>query len=109
MKRRTLDLLLSIGGLGLAALLLVVGLVLSSNADFASSYVHDQLGAQNITFTPAEQLDVEEKKAKCLIENAGKKLTTGKQAECYANECIGLHLKKLAGGETYADLGEPQS
>ncbi|WP_328418356.1 hypothetical protein OG470_32170 [Micromonospora sp. NBC_00389] len=109
MKRRTLDLLFSIGGLGLAVLLLVVGIVLTSNATFASNYVRDQLGAQNITFTPAAQLDEEEKKAECLVENAGKKLTTGKQAECYANEYIGLHLKNMAGGKTYADLGEPQS
>ncbi|WP_406079241.1 hypothetical protein [Micromonospora sp. NBC_00858] len=109
MKRRTLDLLFSIGGLGLAVLLLVVGIVLTSNATFASNYVRDQLGAQNITFTPAAQLDEEEKKAECLVENAGKRLTTGKQAECYANEYIGLHLKNMAGGKTYADLGEPQS
>src|SRR5690606_32279643 len=32
-----------------------------------------------------------------------------KQAECYANEYIGLHLKSTADGKTYADLGEPQS
>ncbi len=109
MKRRTLDLLFSIGGLGLAALLLVVGIVLTSNANFANNYVRDQLGAQNIMFTPADQLDDEEKKVECLVDNAGKKLTTGKQAECYANEYIGLHLKNMAGGRTYADLGEPQS
>ncbi|WP_244298844.1 hypothetical protein [Micromonospora cremea] len=59
--------------------------------------------------TPADRLDDEEKKAECLVENAGKKITTGKQAECYANEYIGLHLKNMAGGKTYADLGEPQS
>ena len=109
MKRRTLDFLFSIGGLGLAVLLLVIGIVLTSNANFANDYVRDQLGAQNITFTPADQLADEEAKVACLVENAGKKLTSGKQAECYANEYIGLHLKNMAGGKTYADLGEPQS
>ncbi|MFY1671938.1 hypothetical protein ACN27G_18490 [Plantactinospora sp. WMMB334] len=109
MKRRTLDLLFSIGGLGLAALLLVIGIVLTSNANFANNYVRDQLGAQNITFTPADQLGDEEKQVECLVENAGQELTTGKQAECYANEYIGLHLKNMAGGRTYADLGEPQT
>ncbi|WP_433533340.1 hypothetical protein ACQPYA_15685 [Micromonospora sp. CA-263727] len=109
MKRRTLDILFSIGGLGLAVLLLVIGIVLTSNANFANNYVRDQLGAQNITFTPADQLSDDEKKVDCLVENAGKELTTGKQAECYANEYIGLHLKNMAGGKTYADLGEPQS
>ncbi|MEH1013542.1 hypothetical protein V6U90_10560 [Micromonospora sp. CPCC 206060] len=109
MQRRTLDLLFSLGGLALAGLLLVVGLVLTQNANFANNYVRDQLSEQHISFTPADKLSDEEKKSACLVEYAGKPLTTGKQAECYANEYIGLHLKSMAGGKTYADLGAPQS
>ncbi|KAB1905653.1 hypothetical protein [Micromonospora sp. AMSO31t] len=109
MKRRTLDLLFSIGGLGLAVLLLVVGVVLTTNANFANRYVHDQLAAQHISFTPADQLSDEEKKSDCLREYAGQALTSGKQAECYANEYIGLHLTSIGGGRTYADLGAPQT
>ncbi|MEU8260390.1 hypothetical protein AB0C02_07190 [Micromonospora sp. NPDC048999] len=109
MKRRTLDLLFSIGGLGLAVLLLVVGIVLTTNANFANDYVHDQLAAQHINFKPADQLTDEEKKSDCLREYAGQALTTGKQAECYANEFIGLHLTTMSGGKTYAELGEPES
>ena len=109
MKRRTLDILFSLGGLALAALLLIIGLVLTSNANFANDYVRDQLSEQNISFKPAAALTPEEKKSDCLVEYAGQKLTSGKQAECYANEFIGLHLKSMAGGKTYADLGEPQS
>ncbi|MFC0028711.1 hypothetical protein ACFFMM_04135 [Micromonospora chaiyaphumensis] len=109
MKRRTLDLLFSIGGLGLAVLLLVVGVVLTTNANFANRYVHDQLAAQHISFTPVDKLSNEEKKADCLREYAGQPLTTGKQAECYANEYIGLHLTSIGGGKTYADLGAPQT
>ena len=109
MKRRTLDVMFSIGGLALAALLLAAGFVLSSNANFANTYVHDQLAQQNITFKPANTLTAEEKAAPCLVSYAGQKMTTGKQAECYANQFIGLHLKGIAGGKTYADLGAPQS
>ncbi|WP_412538486.1 hypothetical protein R8Z50_21845 [Longispora sp. K20-0274] len=109
MKRRTLDLLFSIGGLGIAALLLIAGLVLSSNANFANTYVHDQLAQQQITFKTADTLTAEERKAQCLIDYAGQKLTTGKQAECYANEFIGLHLKSIAGGKTYAQIGDVQA
>ncbi|MFG1673100.1 hypothetical protein [Micromonospora sp. NPDC049282] len=109
MKRRTLDLLFSIGGLGLAVLLLVVGVVLTTNANFANNYVHDQLAAQHISFTPADKLSDGEKKSDCLREYAGQPLTTGKQAECYANEYIGLHLQAIGGGKTYADLGAPQT
>ena len=109
MKRRTLDLLFSIGGLGLAVLLLVVGVVLTTNANFANRYVHDQLAAQHISFTPADRLSDEEKKSACLREYAGQPLTSGKQAECYANDYIGRHLTSIGGGRTYADLGEPQT
>jgi hypothetical protein len=109
MKRRTLDVLFSIGGLAIAALLVVAGIVLSANASFANNYVHDQLAAQNITFKTADTLTDEEKQQACLVTYAGQKLTTGKQAECYANNFIGLHLKSTADGKTYADLGVPQS
>jgi hypothetical protein len=43
------------------------------------------------------------------VKFAGQPLTTGKQAECYANDFIGLHVKAVANGQTYADLGTPQS
>jgi len=43
------------------------------------------------------------------VQYAGQKLTTGKQAECYANSFIGLHLQSIAGGKTYADLGTDQT
>lgn len=109
MKRRTLDILFSIGGFGLAVLLLVIGIVLTANANFANNYVRDQLSQQNIVFKQADQLTAEEKESACLVKYAGQQMTTGKQAECYANEFIGLHLKSTADGMTYAELGGPQS
>jgi len=109
MKRRTLDLLASAGGLLIAAILLVAGLVLSANASFANTYVADQLGAQKITFPTVDELTDAERAVPCLVEYAGQPLTTGKQAECYANNFIGLHLKGIADGRTYAELGDVQS
>jgi len=109
MKRRTLDIVFSTGGALLAGLLLIVGLVMTSNASFARNYVADQLGQQHITFKTTDTLTAEEKQSACLVQYAGQKLTTGKQAECYANDFIGLHLKSIANGQTYADLGAPQS
>jgi hypothetical protein len=109
MKRRTLDMMFSIGGLGLAVVLLILGLVMTSNASFAKDYVKDQLSEQQISFKPAAALTDEEKQSACLVAYAGQALTTGKQAECYANEFIGLHVKASAGGETYATIGTIQS
>ena len=109
MKRRTLDILFSAGGLVLATLLLALGVVLTSNANFANDYVTTQLSQQNISFKTAGTLTAEEKENACLVTYAGQKLTTGKQAECYANNFIGLHLKSVGGGKTYAELGVPQT
>jgi hypothetical protein len=109
MKRRTLDLVVSAGGLMLAGLLLIAGLVLTSNANFANQYVHDQLSQQQITFKTAETLTDEEKAQACLVTFAGQPLTTGKQAECYANNFIYVHLQGIAGGKTYAQLGDVQT
>lgn len=109
MKRRTLDILFSAGGVALAALFLVLGLVMTSNANFSKRYVRDQLRQQQITFKTADTLTAEEKKAPCLVKYAGQELVTGKQAECYANSFIGLHVKTIASGKTYATLGDVQT
>jgi hypothetical protein len=108
MKRRALDFFFSVGGVGIAVLLLVLGLVLTSNANFANSYVTDQLTDQAIMFPPAEALSEEEQARACVVANAGQMVTTGKQAECYANDFIGLHLESTADGMTYAQLGTPE-
>jgi len=82
MKRRTLDILFSLGGIALAALFLILGLVMTSNANFSKKYVRDQLRQQQINFKAADTLTAEEKKAPCLVQYAGQQLETGKQAEC---------------------------
>ena len=106
MKRRTLDLMFSVGGLALAGLLLVMGIVLNSNANFAKDYTRDQLSAQQISFKAADKLtDAEKAGAPCAIGYAGQALTTGKQAECYARY-IGVHVKATAAGRTYASQGD---
>jgi hypothetical protein len=99
----------SAGGIAVAILLVLLGFVFKTNADFADSYVHDQLAEQKISFTAAEFLSDEEKTSTCLIENAGTPLDSGKKAECYANDYIGMHLKGIGGGETYATIGAIQT
>ena len=99
----------SAGGVAVAILLVLLGFVFKTNADFADSYVHEQLSEQKISFTAAEFLSDEEKTSSCLIENAGTPLDSGKKAECYANDYIGMHLKGIGGGETYATIGAIQT
>ena len=103
MRRSTLDKFFVAGGLVLAVLLFALGVVLKQNANFAHDYVHNQLAAQKIVFTPKAGLAPAEASAACLVDNAGKPLDSGKQAECYANKYIALHLSEVNGGKTYAE------
>lgn len=101
MRRRTLDVMVSGGCLAMAVLLLVLGLVLANRADFSENYVHDQLAEQGVTFPAAADLTAEEKafteaRSGCVLDFAERAVTTGKQAECYANEYLGGHLAGLA-------------
>src|SRR5688572_27616343 len=106
MKRRTLDIMFSVGGLFLAALLLVMGVVLTGNANFAKDYTEDQLSAQQVKFKAADKLtDAEKAGAPCAIGYAGQTLRTGKQAECYS-KYIGVHVSSTAEGRTYATQGD---
>ena len=100
-----------VGGiaLALAALLAVLGAVMRSNADFAHGEVTRQLAAQRITFKPLEALTDQERRAPCLVAYAGRPLTTGEQAKCYADHFIGAHLKAVAGGRTFAEMREVQN
>ena len=80
MKPRKAPVVASVAGLALAAVLAVLGLVMTTNSNFARTYVKDQLSQQRITFKPAEALTPEEKASPCLMRYAGQRLTTGKQA-----------------------------
>jgi hypothetical protein len=102
MTRRTLDVIFATGGLILAGLILVLGLVLQNQANFAKDYVHNQLAQQQIQFTPAGGLKANENDP-CLKTYAGQQLVTGKQAECYANHYIAVHLGEVNNGKTYAE------
>ena len=92
---------LAIGAFVLAVVLLVLGLVLQNQADFSSNYVKTQFAERGITFTPVDALLPAQKKVACLVANAGKPLTTGKQAECYAKYQIGIDLTLVDNGNTY--------
>jgi hypothetical protein len=92
---------LAIGAFVLAVVVLALGLVLQNQADFSRNYVRAQLAERGISFTPVDALLPAQKKVQCLVANAGKPLTTGKQAECYAKYQIGIDLTLIDNGQTY--------
>jgi hypothetical protein len=99
MRRAGIGIAIGLGVLAVAAFAL--GLVMRNQADFAKGYVHDELSAKGISFTPVEGLMPSQKEVVCLTANAGKPLVTGKQAECYAKYQIGIDLTVVDGGKTY--------
>ncbi|MEO6503363.1 MAG: hypothetical protein ABIQ09_15820 [Jatrophihabitantaceae bacterium] len=104
MKRRTFDLLASVAGLFLAALLVVAGSLLYWAHDFVGDQVHSQLSAQQIYFPAKDSKGIIGSEYDPIRQYAGQQLTTGAQAEAYADHYIGAHLKNIGGGKTYAQL-----
>lgn len=104
MKRTTLDKLVSSVGLIVAAVLLAAGGMLTWANNFVSTQVHDQLAAQKIFFPPKGSDAIKGPEFKDMQQYAGQQLTTGAQAKVYANSFIGVHLKEIGGGQTYAQL-----
>jgi hypothetical protein len=104
MRRRTFDTLVSVGGLVLAFVLIVAGALLTWSALFINNQVHDNLAAQKITFPAASSDAIKAPEFAAMKQYAGQQLTTGDQAEVYADHFIANHLKEIAGGKTYSEV-----
>jgi hypothetical protein len=110
MKRKVFDELTSIGGALIVVVLLVAGALLLVGANFANSNVHNQLAEQQITFPSAAEFahpdgtEITSSMIPTVSQYAGEQLTTGAQAEVYANDFIAVHLREIGGGKTYAQL-----
>lgn len=95
-----------------AILVLVLGFVAGfcfwANS-FVNGYIHDELASQQISFPAASEikaggaLDPAEFPAS-IRQYAGTQLDNGDKAKEYANNFIGKHLEKVAGGKTYAQV-----
>jgi hypothetical protein len=104
MRRRTFDILVSTGGLFLAVVLIVAGVLLTWAHNFVSDEVHTQLAAQKIFFPPKGSEAIAGPEYKAMQKYAGQQMTNGDQAQTYADHFIAVHLQKIGGGKTYAEL-----
>ncbi|MEO9138784.1 MAG: hypothetical protein ABI345_06910 [Jatrophihabitans sp.] len=104
MKRKTFDMLVSAVGMFLAVVLLVAGGLLTWAHNFVSDEVHSQLAAQQIYFPPSNSPAVKGPEFAAMRQYGGQQLTTGAQAETYADHFIKVHLSEIGGGKTYAQL-----
>jgi hypothetical protein len=104
MRRRTFDALLATGGLILAAVLLAAGGLLTWAHTFVADQVTTQLSAQQIYFPAKGEATADPQIGPYLNRYAGQQLTTGTQAKAYADHFIAVHIQKMTGDQTYAQL-----
>jgi hypothetical protein len=104
MRRRPFDILMAIAGLFLAVTLIASGALLTWAHDYIGNEVHTQLAAQQIFFPPAGSPAIKAPQFAAMRQYAGQQMTTGAQAEVYADHFIANHLKVIGGGKTYAQL-----
>ena len=74
---------------------------------FATGQVHNNLAAQQIFFPPANSpaiTSLPAADAAAMSVYAGQQMTTGAQAETYADHFIAVHLREIAGGQTYSQV-----
>jgi hypothetical protein len=111
MKRRIFDTLTSAGGAVLIVVLLIAGGLLTWGHSFVDSNVHNQLGRQDITF-PAKAAfahakagtEITPSMIPSVSQYAGQPLTTGAQAEVYADDFIAVHLSEMPLGGVYSKI-----
>ena len=107
MKRRTFDRIVSFVGLGLSIFLFLAAALLNWGASFADESVATQLSQQKITMPDAESAgfkSLPQEAQDVLAPFSKMPLTTGKQAQAYADFYIGSHLKGIAGGKVYSEV-----
>ncbi len=84
MRRRTFDILVSVGGLVVVVVLVVAGALLMWGYSFTSSSVHNQLARQDIYFPTASKITPAQRSY--LLPYAGQQVLTGPQANAYAEK-----------------------
>jgi hypothetical protein len=102
--RRRFDVLVSSAGLVLVAVFAVAGALLTWGHSYIGGEVHDQLAAQKIHFPAANSASIAAPEYREMRQYGGQLMTTGAQAEVYADHFIAPHLIKIGGGKTYAQL-----
>jgi hypothetical protein len=105
MRRKTLDALLTAGGIAISTVLLIAGALLMWGHTFVNNEVHTQLAAQKIFFPAAGSESLTDPQVgPYLNKYAGQQLVNGAQAQAYADHFIAVHVQKVADGQTYAQL-----
>jgi hypothetical protein len=103
-QRKTIDKVFILLGLITTVTFLVIGVMAWWGYNFAITSVHNELSSQKIYFPVAGSPALDPKEFPGLQQYAGQLVDNGPKAKAYANEFIGVHLDKVAGGQTYSQV-----
>src|SRR3954468_12066161 len=107
MNRSTVDRLVSVTGAIIGVVLLAASALLFYAHSYAHNQVADQLKQQQIVFPTADGksfLALPPGDQNAMRPYAGQTMSTGAQAETFADHYIKVHLAEAAGGQTYAQV-----
>ena len=102
--RATIDKVFVLLGVVMMLVLLVVGILAWQAYKFADNQVKTELTAQKIFFPPKGSPALDPAEFPTLQQYAGQQVDNGEKAKAYANDFIGKHLEKVAGGKTYSEV-----
>ncbi|TMG30880.1 MAG: hypothetical protein E6H93_07805 [Chloroflexi bacterium] len=95
---------LQVGLIGILAF--CAGFLFWGNA-FVHNQISTELTSQQIYFPPSDSkaiTSLPRADTAAMTVYAGQQLTTGEQAQVYANHFISVHLQEIAGGQTYSQV-----
>jgi hypothetical protein len=99
----TVDRLLVIAGLIVAATLLIGGVLAAWGTAVLNDGLRSELTGQRIFFPPAGPETADPRSGPYIAKYAGRQVATGAQAKAYA-EYMAVRLEASTGGRTYAEL-----
>ena len=103
-ERRAIDKVLIFLGVVTTLVLLAFGGIAWWGYHFATNQVKTELTSQSIYFPPKGSSALDPAEFPGLQKYAGQQVISGPEAKAYANEFIAVHLEKVAGGKTYAQV-----
>src|SRR3954452_14825614 len=107
MNRRSIDKLVSMTGAIIGVVLLAASALLFYAHSYAHDQVADQLTQQQIVFPTADSKGFQALPAAdqdAMRQYAGQTMSTGAQAQTFADHYIKVHLAEVAGGQTYSQV-----
>lgn len=106
-ERKAIDKVFILLGLVTMVVMLVVGALAWYGYHFATNQVKTELSSQKIYFPAKDSAAITSLPVGDQVQMnkyAGQQLVNGDQAKVYANNFIAVHLKEVAGGQTYSQV-----